>query len=153
MIVGMAAKTLSQVEVNSWRSNQHEFNGVSSLKRIFGTARKYFSCQLFYLSEDGMDADSYTSSLTWYDARENHPTRNEYRLYYDSYLPLTRANAGDTMIITLDDRDMVNIYIIAAGTQLADFLMSQLSRSVDTNYSIFTDPHELALIADAIENR
>lgn len=153
MIIGMAAKILSQVEVNYWRSNQHEFNGVSALKRIFGTDRKYFRGQFFYLSEAGIDADGYTSNLTWYDARENHPTRSEYRLYYDSYLPLTKANAGDTMIITLDDRDTVNIYIIAEGTQLSAFLMSQLSRSIDTNYSVFTNPHELTMVQRAIENQ
>jgi len=36
MIVGIAIKTLSEVEVNYWASNQHEFNEVTSLKQIFG---------------------------------------------------------------------------------------------------------------------
>lgn len=153
MAVGMAVKTLSQVEVNHWRSNQHEFHGVSALRRIFGLHRRYLRCHFFYLSNSGIRADENISDLTWYDAREGDFTRSsEYRLYYNSYFPQMYAKAGDTMIITLNDDDTVNIYIIAEGTLLANFLMSQLSGSIGNRYSILTDPHELALISDAIAN-
>ena len=154
MAVGMAVKTLSQVEVNRLQSNQHEFHGVSALRRIFGPQRRYLRCRFFYFSNSGMRYDENMSDLTWYDAREGDFTRSsEYRLYYNSYIPQTYAKAGDTMIITLNDDDTVNIYIIAEGTLLANFLMSQLSRSIGTRYSILTDPNELALIEGAIENQ
>ena len=34
---GVASKTLSAVEVDMSVSHQHEYNGVSALKKIFGT--------------------------------------------------------------------------------------------------------------------
>ena len=36
---GVAIKSLSAVEADLLRSNQHEFNGVESLKRVFGSAQ------------------------------------------------------------------------------------------------------------------
>jgi len=38
-------KTLSAVEANPARSNQHEFNGATQLKSIFGEERQEFSAQ------------------------------------------------------------------------------------------------------------
>ena len=70
MIVGMAIKTLSEVEVNYWASNQHEFNGVTSLKRIFGMEKRYFNAKFIYMSDRGIEKEG-RGSLTWYDAREN----------------------------------------------------------------------------------
>jgi len=37
---GVAAKTLSAVEADPVKSNQHEFNGVAPLKNIFGLERQ-----------------------------------------------------------------------------------------------------------------
>ena len=37
---GVAAKKLSAVEVDPNTSNQHEFNGVSRLKKIFGIEKR-----------------------------------------------------------------------------------------------------------------
>jgi hypothetical protein len=33
-----------------------------------------------------------------YNARENHPTRNEFRLYYSTTRIIEKANAGDFFI-------------------------------------------------------
>lgn len=143
----MAVKTLSDVEVNSWASNQHEFNGVAQLKKVFGSKRlERLPARFAYMSNNGIERET-TGSLTWYDAREDHPTRTEYRLYYNSALPLQKARAGDTLLITFDGSGWVNVFMIARGTQLADFLVSQLGR-IGEDYRIVTDRYSVK----AIEN-
>ena len=141
-----AVKILSDVEVNSWTSNQHEFNGVTQMKQLFGTKKQYFNANFVYMSNAGIESME-TGSLTWYDARENHPYRTEYRLYYDSTLPLRKARAGDTLLITPGSSGRVNVFIIARGTQLADFLES-LTGQIGTDCYIVTDSHDIR----AIEN-
>jgi len=146
---GLAVKTLSEVEVNSWVSNQHEFNGVAQLRQIFGTQRlEGLPARFAYMSNNGVESET-TGSLTWYDAREDHPTRTEYRLYYTSTLPLRKARAGDTLLITLDDSGWVNIFIIARGTQLANFLISQIGR-IGEDYRIITDHYSVRAIEDVL---
>lgn len=141
----MAVKTLSEVEVNSLVSNQHEFNGVSQLRQIFGAGKQCFSAEFTYLSNNGIERRS-RGSLTWYDARENIPYRSaEYRLYYDLDLPL-RARAGDTLLITVDDYNQVNVFIIARGTQIVRFLENQIKKKIGTTYSILTDNHIIEII-------
>ena len=73
-LANIAVKTLSEVEVNSWASNQHEFNGVTQLRELLGADKQSFSAHFYYLSNAGIK-DRETGSLTWYDARENHPYR------------------------------------------------------------------------------
>lgn len=147
---GLAVKTLSEVEVNSWVSNQHEFNGVAQLKKIFGKERlEGLPARFAYMSNNGIERET-TGSLTWYDARENIPYRSpEYRLYYDSALPLQKASAGDTLLITFDDSGWVNVFIIARGTQLADFLISQIGR-IGQDYRIVTDSYNVKAIENAL---
>jgi hypothetical protein len=70
---GVAAKTLSAVEVDTGTSNQHEFNGVKGLKNMFGAERQTFPTKFVYLSDNDDDPPTDEGFLTWYDARENHP--------------------------------------------------------------------------------
>lgn len=141
----LAAKILSDVEVNSWASNQHEFNGVAQLQQVFGPERlENLPARFVYMSNNGVERET-TGSLTWYDARAGHPTRTEYRLYYKSTLPLQKASAGDTLLITFDGSGWVNVYIIAKGTQLANFLISQLGQ-IGEGYCIVTDSHNVRAI-------
>lgn len=101
----IATKRISLVEASSDASNQHEFNGVATLTRMFGTTgRKTLDALHFDL--DAMDeGPTHVQRLTWYDARQNHPTRTEWRLYYtpslDKYLEedglLVLAQRGDSI--------------------------------------------------------
>lgn len=150
MIVGMAIKTLSEVEVNYWASNQHEFNGVTSLKRIFGMEKRYFNAKFVYMSDRGIEKEG-RGTLTWYDARENHPYRTEYRLYYDSSVPLQKAEAGDTLLITMDNHGLVNVVIIAKGTQLVNFLVNQIRRDVGFDYNILTESDDIVAIENILD--
>ena len=140
----MAVKILSSVEIDSWSSHQHEFHGVTALKALFGYSRQYFHASCIFLDNTGIKTGK--TELTWYDARENHPTRSEYRLYYDSYLFDNLANAGDTMILTIDDNNQVNIFVVARGTQAAKCLVSTLSNSIGNTYQIIDNVNTISTV-------
>ncbi|UCQ18232.1 type II restriction endonuclease [Edwardsiella tarda] len=101
-------KTLTAVETNRNASNQHEFNGVSQLKQIFGNTRvtknAIFSIRgMNLLCED---------IITWYDARENSPDRSEFRLYFRDNDIMKQAEEGDNIIVGIDDNDKIHIILI-----------------------------------------
>lgn len=101
-------KTLSAVEADLTRSNQHEFNGVTQLKSIFGEERVDIPA-LF--SRRG-DTQVFKSRITWYDAREGHPTRSEYRLYFQANPVMDLATEGDNIIIGFDRNGTVRCELI-----------------------------------------
>jgi hypothetical protein len=58
-------------------------------------------------------------SLTWYDARANHPTRTECRLYYPSNPVLDAAAEGDYMLLALTAGDALAtdaVVVVSPGT-------------------------------------
>lgn len=91
-------KTLSAVEAEPDRSNQHELNGVAPLKDILGLSKRSFDARFSIRGQDGY----VVSSVTWYDARESHLTRSEHRLYFQTNEVMDRAQAGSTLILGLD---------------------------------------------------
>lgn len=94
-------KTLSAVEAEPNRSNQHELNGVVQLKSILGLSRKSFDACFSIRGQDGY----IVSSVTWYDARESNPTRSEHRLYFQTNEVMERAQEGSTLILGLDSSE------------------------------------------------
>lgn len=91
-------KTLSAVEARPDKSNQHELNGVSDLKSILGQEKTTFKV---FFSVRGEDA-SYPVNVTWYDARKKHPTRSEFRLYFQSNPVMSIAQDGSKIIFGKD---------------------------------------------------
>lgn len=119
---GVAFKNLSAVEADPYRSNQHEFNGVSSLKRIFGVAKgkvKY-GAKFIYLNDHDDEPITADGFLTWYDARENHPTRTEHRLYFPTTQVSMCAAAGDSLVIGLRPDDSVLVIIAENGSTIGN---------------------------------
>ncbi|MGA2158305.1 MAG: type II restriction endonuclease [Dehalococcoidia bacterium] len=112
---GVATKRLSAVEVQPDASHQHEFNGVQSLKKLFGSEQRRFTARFIYLGEG--DDDTYTdiAYLTWYDARVQHPIRSEYRCYYPPNTVMERAKEGDLLVIGLQSDEEVTVMIARAG--------------------------------------
>lgn len=97
---GVAAKKLSAVEANPDVSNQHELNGVTELKAIFGDKKmENLSASFFYLDDKEENVRKTEGFLTWYDARENHPTRSEFRLYYSGKEVSEMFKEGDLVVI------------------------------------------------------
>ena len=107
---GIIAKRLSDVEVTPKKSNQHEFNATIKMKEILGSEDHTYSADFLYIDdEQRITAKEF---LTWYDARRNHPTRTEYRLYYPSTPVSDRAEVGDSLFICVK-RDETILCIIA----------------------------------------
>lgn len=114
---GIAAKKLSNVEANPDVSNQHEFNGVAQLKKLFGSERQKVNAKFLYLSDEENQRILNEGFLTWYDARENHPTRSEYRLYFPSNDVTNLSEANDLLILSkLEDDSYVVIIAPAEST-------------------------------------
>lgn len=114
--VDIGYKRLSAVEALRHRSNQHEFDGVGALKRMLGSARRTFPAGFIYLSDDDPEPVVDTAFLTWYDAREAHPTRSEYRLYFPDTAVSERANEGDLLVIGRRPDDSMLVIIAEAGS-------------------------------------
>lgn len=101
-------KTLSAVEAEPNRSNQHELNGVAELKNLLGENRRTFTGTF---STRGMN-DQIKSTLTWYDAREDHPTRSEFRLYFQTNPIMSQASGGNTLIIGFDSDEHFYVELV-----------------------------------------
>ena len=111
IVTGVAVKRLVAVEALPADSNQHEFNGVKPLQGLFGPDRARFDTRFVYFGSDDQDVVRASGFVTWYDARENHPTRSEYRLYF----PTTAASER------LRERDIAYILRLADGCVLIAF--------------------------------
>lgn len=101
-------KTLAAVEADPNRSNQHEFNGVAALKAIFGL-EKVEQSAMFSIRGENVSAQA---SVTWYDARVEHPTRTEHRLYFQTNPVMARAQAGDNVVIGFDKQHRLHLILV-----------------------------------------
>ena len=119
---GIAAKTLSAVEADGATSNQHEFNGVAALKKIFGTSKRTYTARFIYLNDEDDDPVTDTGIVTWYDAREAHATRTEFRFYYSATKVSDCDAAGDDLFIGLRPDNTVLIIISEGGSTIGNQL-------------------------------
>ncbi len=99
LVVGAAAKRLRAVEALPSVSNQHELNGVQALKSAFGEDRHRFPARFIYVAEEDDCITSSEGFVTWYDAREEHATRSEFRLYFPKTDVSSRLSEGDLALI------------------------------------------------------
>ena len=120
--LGVAAKILSAVEADTATSNQHEYNGVTQLKRMFGTEKRTFPAQFIYLNDGDDEPVTDSGILTWYDARKAHPTRTEYRMYFSTTAVSVCAAAGDELFIGLRPDDSVLVIIAEGGSTISNQL-------------------------------
>lgn len=117
---GVAAKTLSAVEADTAKSNQHEFNGVTPLKKIFGLDKQRFPARFIYLCDNDDDPPTDDGFLTWYDSRERHATRTEHRMYFPTTAVSMCASAGDELFIGLKPDDTILAIIAESGSTIAN---------------------------------
>jgi hypothetical protein len=116
--VGQAAKRLSAVEARPERSNQHEFNGVAQLARILGPAipRREITARFLYLDDVEERVVGAQGTVTWYDARERHPTRSECRLYFPPTAVSDAFREGDLLVLGRRPDGTLLIVVAARGT-------------------------------------
>lgn len=120
---GVVAKRLSGVEANPDQSHQHEFNGVIPLKKLLGKERLADCPARFIWLSDDSDPISEDSTITWYDARENHPTRSEFRLYFRSNDVMNQAEPGDLLIVARRPSGHIMIIVASASSTVENQLL------------------------------
>lgn len=104
-------KTITVAEIDAMRSNQHEFHGVHPLINIFGEARRTENARFKIL---GQNVET-TAEITWYDSREKHETRREFRLYYQNNSVIEHAEVGDNIQIAIDTAGAVHCILHKTG--------------------------------------
>lgn len=112
----IGAKRLSEVEVLVGSSNQHEFNGIHGFKKIFGDEKSSYLATFILLSDDESNIISSKGNITWYDARANHPSRSEYRLYYSSNEIIKNSFPGDLLLVGKSSEDKIGIFVARKGS-------------------------------------
>ena len=100
-IIGASVKHLSHVECDPDRSNQHELNGTVKMKEYLGNEKTEYPVTYIRLDDDEDKIEISTGTVTWYDSRENHATRSEFRFYYQDNPAINNAHAGDPMAVIL----------------------------------------------------
>ena len=113
---GVGAKRLTDVEIKKDVSNQHEFNGISEFKEIFGSDKMKFFGKFLYLLDEESKTIEQDGSLTWYDARESHISRTEYRLYYSTNEVIENASVGDLIIIARTGKENLLVVVTPMGS-------------------------------------
>ncbi|WP_264535959.1 type II restriction endonuclease [Flavobacterium sp. N1736] len=136
---GIVAKKLSQVEVDPQVSNQHEFNGINEFKSILGTGRSTYEGVFIYLTDNEETILNEVGSLTWYNARENDPKRNEFRLYYSTTQIMEKANVGDFLLIGLTHDNKLAVVVAPTGTTAEQQLLWLFEIGDIGNKFIFRD--------------
>lgn len=114
----VAAKRLSAVEADTESSNQHEFNGTKELKSVLGTDDRLKNPAVFLWFGGENEGISSEGFVSWYDARRAHPTRSEYRLYFQTSDVSLLAQENDMMFIAERPGGEVMIIITANGSTI-----------------------------------
>lgn len=154
---GVAAKKLSEVEVNPINSNQHEFNGVKELKAILGEPDEQvrYHATFMYMTDHDDEPVIEEGYLTWYDARkkareERKIMRWEYRLYFPSNTVIQLANANDLLVIARKPDDTLLAIVAENETTIAKQI-SWLFGFSDLLHPGFSVREELETDRDRIE--
>jgi len=124
---GVAVKRLSAVEIDTGRSNQHEFNGSKDMRSLFGepTGKVHFPAHFLYLCDDDNEPVTSEARLTWYDAREKARIeraimRQEYRLYFPSVTPVSQCAAEGDLLLVAKRTDGGALVIVAEKDTLIE---------------------------------
>lgn len=122
---GVVAKRLSAVEVDSKKSNQHEFNGVRPLRSLLGDDRMDQMPSTFMYFGDNEDktvmADGF---LTWYDSRKDIPHRSaEYRLYFPTTSVTEMMQEGDLLLVAKKTDGSILMITVQGGSTIENQLL------------------------------
>jgi hypothetical protein len=143
---GIAIKRLSSVEVDVHKSNQHEFNGSKPLRNLFGNMRLNDYPVTFVWLGDENEGISEEGYVTWYDAREKHPSRTEWRLYFKSNPVMDWAQEGDLLIVARRPNNQVYMIVVKADTTFENQLLWLFGVhdeiSFNFNFQAIEDEHD-----------
>jgi len=116
-------KRLSAVECDMNRSHQHELNGTPPLRAIFGDSRIQDRPAYFMWLGGENEGITECASVTWYDAREHHPYRTEYRLYYKANSIMELATEGDLLLVARRPDDSLYFMVAPSGSTIERHLI------------------------------
>lgn len=119
---GVVVKRLSAVEVDPAKSHQHEFNGSAPLRLLLGEADLKRIPAQFVRVDGATESVTAAGELSWYDARRNHRSRTEYRLYYPSNEVTKAMMAGDIFFLALAKDGSALVIATAPDSPLIDQL-------------------------------
>ena len=120
----VAVKRLSAVEADSTKSSQHEFQGVQSLRSIFGTERiKEMPTRFIYVSDEDDKSLQEDGFLTWYNCRENKPRSAEYHLYYSTSAVSETMQEGDLLVIARKTDGKIYVVVTQGGSTAGNQLL------------------------------
>lgn len=101
---GVAIKTLSAVEADQTRSNQHEYNATKKMLDFIGRppGKTRLDARFLYLNDDDPDPITEDAYLTLYDSRKDQKHRSaEYRFYFPITNVSLNAAEGDLLVIAM----------------------------------------------------
>lgn len=151
---GFAWKRLSDHEVNPEVSNGHEFQGVSSLRKVLGdTGLHEIPTDYYLIGDDEFSRPSVeeviSSTASWYDSRRDDPSRSaEWRLYYPAPAGNIQVKclARDLMIIGLRRSERLAVFLVQAGgsSEAAFINLLQMNEqgSQSSRGTFYLDAHE-----------
>ena len=154
---GVALKRLSNVEVDTMRSNQHEFNGVEGLCDVLGDpeGKVKYEAKFLYLTDYEDEPITEDGFMTWYDARqkarnEKSVMRWEYRLYFPTNRVLQCASVGDLLIIAKRPDNTLLAIVAEQETTIAKQIMWLFGFS-DLTHPGFSVREDLETEQDRVE--
>jgi len=144
-VVGVAVKPLVTVDLPERGSHQHEFNGVQQLREILGLEKIKDGLIRWFVLRDAEDEFvSIESRYTWYDAREAHASRTEWRLYYAPPHGLDEAEEGHLVfLLALEEAGTIALHAYVAS------LGSTWERQLRWLFGLDEDAHEKWAVRDA----
>ena len=146
---GIVAKRLSAVETDPTKSNQHEFNGTVALRRLLSDEGFENRPSRFVRLGGETESESSDAFVTWYDARANHKTRTEWRLYYQSNPVMSAAVEGDLLVVGRRTKGELLFLVAAQGStfenQIAWLFALDGGLGGDFRYEGFEGPDDRSL--------
>lgn len=149
---GVAIKTLSAVEVDPTRSNQHEFQGIAKMLDFLGRPDEpmRMNARFLYLNDDDTDPVSEDGFLTLSNVRRRNKNRSpEYHLYYPTTNASINASEGDLLTIA-KRRDGGLLVIIAERESTIERQIRWLFGMTDVEHPGFSVKSEMETEQDRI---
>lgn len=149
---GVAAKTLSAVEADETRSNQHEYHATKKVQAFLGSPdeKTRMPARFLYLNDDDPDPIVEDAFLTLYNCRQGKPRAPEYHLYFPTTSVSLNANEGDLLVIA-KKRDGGLLVIIAENGSSIRRQIEWLFGFADLAHPGFSVKSELETEQDRIE--
>ena len=119
---GVAIKTLSAVEADRTRSNQHEYNATQAMLNFMGrpSEKTSIDARFLYLNDNDAEPMPEDAFLTLYDSRKGQPHRSaEYRFYFPTTNVSNKASEGDLLTIAKQHNGALLVIIAERGSTIA----------------------------------